>query len=139
VLQVPGAIAAWRAEARTPFSQARAVAQWIDAHGYRDARLVGDIDYRVSAVSAYLDRPIHYSGNHDDHTFVTWSNRRTHLPASGRGLFDDLVAIGEDARPTIIVLDRPADLRALELLATFTPAITDEEFWLYLVHYHPPS
>jgi len=136
-LHTVGGIIATSLDLQYEFSQARATAAFIRQHGLDDGPMVGDIDYRVSAVAGYLERPIYYPRARRFGTFVVW-NQAQHRPLDVREILTDAMELASrHTRDVLIILDRPLDIDPAERprvrdLAQFTGAIVDsEEFYLY--------
>jgi hypothetical protein len=106
------------------FSDAKAVAAFIDANGLHDARIVVDPDFVGAPLAAYLDRPLHYLTGERDGTYTKWDEQRRHVEP-----LDAAVHRGD-----VVVLNRPMHDARLRELAHFGDGIVpDEHYWIYEV------
>ncbi|MBF0487102.1 MAG: hypothetical protein HQK98_02975 [Nitrospirae bacterium] len=65
-----------------PFSANRETATFIKDNGLDKMPILGDKDYAVSGVAAYLNRPIYYPVTQRHATFIIWDNKREGVNAS---------------------------------------------------------
>jgi hypothetical protein len=136
-LHTVGGIIAASLDLQYEFSKARATAAFIRKHGLEDGPMVGDIDYSVSAVAGYLERPIYYPRGRRFGTFIIWNQARNRKPNVREILTDAMELASRNGRDVLIILNRPlniapAERRNVRDLAQFTGAIVDdEEFYLY--------
>lgn len=121
------------------FSNARATAQFLNTEQYSNAKLVGNVDFTVSAIAGYLPgRQIFYPNGDRYGTFIRWDSARkgATIPA----IIEAAKAQVEQGREAVIlVLSTPleesvAQRNHLNLLKSFTGAgVQDENFYLYQV------
>jgi hypothetical protein len=121
------------------FSNARATAQFLNSAQYSNAKLVGNVDFTVSAIAGYLPgRQILYPNGDRYGTFIRWDSARkgTTIPA----IIETAKAQAVQGRETVIlILSTPLDESVaqqnhLDLLKSFTGAgVQDENFYLYQV------
>lgn len=134
-----GAVTAARREVRHPFSQALAVTDYLHRHGHDQSRLVGHHDFTASALlGSSAQREIYYPQSRRWGSYVIWNRDRT------ENLSDVELVQAAQALPrpegqrVILVLDRPLEMAGGApaggaLLAAFTGAMTDENFYLYQI------
>lgn len=66
-----------------PFSQSRAVAQYIQTRQLNDLPIVGSEDIKISPLSAYLNRQIYFLERESFGSFIIWNNERQSLDELG--------------------------------------------------------
>lgn len=71
-VQLAGGIVAGARDVRQVYSAALATSRTIEKYGFQDMYIAGQLDYCVSSVSAYLDRPVFYLGTQRYGTFMIW-------------------------------------------------------------------
>jgi hypothetical protein len=121
------------------FSNARATAQFLNTEQYSDAKLVGNVDFTVSAVAGYLPgRQIFYPNGDRYGTFIRWDSARK--GATITAIIEAAKAQAEQGhKAVILILSTPleeslAQRNHLDLLKSFTGAgVQDENFYLYQV------
>jgi hypothetical protein len=141
LLHLVGGVVVTGLDFRYVFSDGKAAAAFLTAHGLQDAPMVGERDYAATTVVGYLGRKSMYYPRGDRFgSFVIWDRARSaditvdHLMQSARRLGTDT------GRDPILVLDRPLNdsvvaQNSLDVLASFTGSATaGEEFYLYLMH-----
>lgn len=121
-----------------PFSASKAAAEFIEQHQLSNMLIVSRPDFISTPLSVYLGRKIYRLESDDAGTFIVWTNKRRSLKLETA--FDKLSTIVETEKSDVLfvsnvaVKDIPTSLRVSEL-ATFTEAIvSDETYYLYLVH-----
>jgi len=138
-LHVYGASIAVMEDWTEPFSQAKAVAQWLRTDYPDRARFVfvGDHACVASSVVGYLklDR-IYYSDREDFGSYVIWDQRRY---GRGNRPFNQQMAdlVKKTEKDAILILNRELSdsqrSAKTTLLRQFTgPTIVDEKYWIYL-------
>jgi hypothetical protein len=136
-LQVVGGFLAASFDFRYEFSKAQAAANFIRELGLENYLIVGDIDYSVSAVAGYLERPVYYPRGRRFGTFVIWDQARNRMIEDREVLAIAMELATKNARNVLIILNRPlifnpAENHGVRILARFTGAIIeDEDFYLY--------
>lgn len=140
VFLVPQAVAgliAVEREMRLPFSNAKAAAAFIANSEWREAAVVGDIDYAVSPISAFLGRPVFYPRGDRMGSFMIWNEVRVHHKT-----MEDVVASARKLRErgapkVLLVLTYPAPPEVVErdgLLAVTSitgSVVGDEDYYMY--------
>ncbi len=123
------------------FSEGRATAAWITANGLADAALVGTPDTLVAVVAQYLNKPIYFLDCSCTDTYLHYHKRRDAFDESQ--IAERLARASEElsGRRIVFLINDPLsdDERAslgergvaVELLATFDKASTDENFYVY--------
>ncbi len=61
------------------FSGSKRLSEFIVAENLSDLEIIGDIDFAVSPVSAYLDKDIFYPSSDTFGTFIIWNQKRLRL------------------------------------------------------------
>lgn len=124
-----------------PFSEGREAAAWIEENVAADAFFIGSRDAQALSVAGYLGRPFYYLGCECDFPRET-VNYKPLLSDEEFGQRLTNAAGLAGARQIILVRDRPlasdviaADAPELSatLLASFTNAMIDENFWIYRI------
>lgn len=121
------------------FSNARATAQFLNSEQYSDAKLVGNVDFAVSAIAGYLPgRQILYPNGAREGTFIRWDKAR-----KGVTMPQIIESAKEQAaqsqKAAILILstaleEQYASQYHLALLKSFTGAgVQDENYYLYQV------
>jgi hypothetical protein len=106
------------------FSDAKAVAAFIDANGLHGAHIVVDPDFVGAPLAAYLDRPLHYLTGGRDGTYTKWDEQRRHVESLAAAVH----------RGDVVVLNHPVRDARLRELAHFSDGIVaDEHYWIYEV------
>jgi len=145
VAQVAAAGYAFAQDLVRPFSRAREVGAYLQQPSYRDAVLVGSVDYAAQSVAAWVDRPIYYPESKSFGTFLDWGETRKRV-TSDVVLRDAVDLMRQRGRDVVVILsyevNRPVlgeSVRlgpgmVIECIARFPDAIADEEsFFLYRV------
>ena len=136
-----GGIIAVSMEYRHVFSYGKLTAEYIRSQGMQDLPMVGEIDYAVSPVVGYLEKPpqIYYPRGSRLGSFVRWDKARTH-DAPDTLVIEAAKTLGaEKNKEVLIILNRAlgAELRQqhnLTSVAKFTGSVVgDEGFHLYLM------
>lgn len=140
-LLAPSVVAtAWLAAAdvRAPFSNAGAMARWIQAEGLDPTTIMGTPDFAVAGVGAWLDRPVYVLAAREPRRFVRWTKGRFAPPdllaapvreavaTTGTALVLTNYDLGEAVHP---MLGGKATLLHTEQGGL----VADEDFWLYRV------
>jgi len=86
-----------------PFSNARAVAAYLDTPEFRELPVVGSVDYSVEPVAGYLDRPVWYPESDRFGTFLDWSDRRR-LVSPVKVLADATALSEREGRDVVLIL-----------------------------------
>ena len=122
---------------QAPFSQSKAVADYLRSHHLKNMFLVGDEDCSVATVAGYLDRDIYFARGERLGSFVVWDVGRM-----ARRDYSVLELAKRKAielhQDVIVILNyRPAVIDAsIPNIASFDGAIVaDEDYFLYLVRY----
>jgi hypothetical protein len=112
-----------------PYSNARATAEYIRSVCPDGCPVIADMDYRSSAISAYLDgEPIYYVNGRYWGTFTIWSTRTFWQP----GWPEMLAAARSIGDPIIVTSGLSGVPLGVERLATFDGAVwVDENFTVY--------
>ena len=135
---VAGMTAAY-SEYQYVFSNARATAQFLNTEQYSNAKLVGNVDFTVSAIAGYLPgRQILYPNGAREGTFIRWDKAR-----KGVTMPQIILAAKEQAaqsqKAAILILSTPLEAQYaaqyhLDLLKSFTGAgVQDENYYLYRI------
>ena len=136
-----GGITAVRMEHRHIFSYGKLTAEYIKAQGMQDLPMIGDVDFAVSTVVGYLEKPrqIYYPRGSRLGSFVRWDNARTH-DASNQLVIEAAKTLNAQTdKEVLIILNRAigTELREqhnLTFLTKFTGStVGDEGFHLYLM------
>jgi len=139
IFQAVAGITAAYSDYQYVFSNARATAQFLNSAQYSDAKLVGNVDFAVSAIAGYLSgRQILYPNGARAGTFIRWDNAR-----KGTTITQVIQAAKEQAVQSqiaaILILSTPLEAQYasqyhLELLKSFTGAsVQDENYYLYRI------
>ena len=136
-----GGITAVRMEHRHIFSYGKLTAEYIKSQGMQDLPMVGDIDYAVSTVVGYLEKPrqVYYPRGSRLGSFVRWDKARTHDAPDTLVIEAAKTLSVEKNKEVLIILNRAlgAELRQqhyLTSVAKFTGSVVgDEGFHLYLM------
>ncbi len=130
------------------FSEGRATAAWIIANGLSDAALVGTPDTLVAVVAQYLKKPIYFLDCSCTDTFLHYHKRRDDFDESQ--IAERLARATEELsgrRIVFLITDPLGDGElaaiteqgvAVEPLAAFDNASTDENFYVYEVRAAEP-
>ena len=136
-----GGITAVRMEHRHIFSYGKLTAEYIKSQEMQNLPMIGDVDYAVSTVVGYLEKPrqVYYPRGSRLGSFVRWDNARTH-DAPDVLVIEEAERLGaQSAQEVLIILNRAlsAELREqhnLTFLVKFTGStVGDEGFYLYLM------
>ncbi len=130
VLQVVVAIGAVVSDARRPFTDAPAVAEWLQRHGGARAPLIGCHDFAASSVAADLDRAVQYQEGNRVGTFIVWDKRRTRVAAS----LADATAVAVARRHGTPYYIANVEVPALADRLVFHSdrgIVADEHYWVY--------
>ena len=116
----------------TPFSDGRAVADFINTEDRHDSVIIGYPDTASSTVAGYLQRDVYFPQGGRFGNYIIWDTRRVD-PA--QPLAEILPAFASVDGPDVLIL-RTDPLAVLppnvELVGVFDDGIvTDEHFWLY--------
>ncbi len=135
-----GGVIATRMEHRHIFSYGKLTAEYIKSQGMQDHLMVGEIDYAVSTVVGYLQKPqIYYTHGSRFGSFVRWDKARTHNVSNELIIEEAQKLSREHSEPVLIILNRAIDAKLLEqhklsFLVKFTGSVIgDEGFHLYLM------
>ncbi len=128
-------------EVRYPFSESKAVAQFIDKSSYRDYPIAGKLDYTLTPVASYLSKKIYYPQADRWGSFVIWNARRDSISTEqfireGQQLSQGL------KRDVLLIFNQKPGVGASRLipLRSFTNGIiTDEQYYLYILKYVPDT
>jgi len=71
-----GGVFAFSSDVVHPFSQGKAVADFIRQQNLYNMPMIGSIDYAASTQAGYLDRKIYYPESNSFGTFIIWNNQR---------------------------------------------------------------
>ncbi|MBI5917164.1 MAG: hypothetical protein HY842_17470 [Bacteroidetes bacterium] len=143
VLQVAAAVPLAYFDLKFPFSQSRAVADFLKQNHLEDRLLVGDYDYAASPVAFHLRRPIYYPNALKKGSFILWNKEQEALKIT------DIVPVALDlcqqhgdpdaSGQALLLLTSyaiPAEhlVPSVHLIKTFAPAMEiSEEYHLYEV------
>jgi hypothetical protein len=133
-LQAAVGLAVSVAALRVPFSEGKAVADFIHARHMEDMLIVGDEDAPVSTVAGYLDRDIYYIRANRMGSFILWDKKR----------------LAEADQPVIELASREAATRRADALlilsyraetipstakelGSFQHSMSGEDYYLYLI------
>jgi hypothetical protein len=120
-----------------PFSSSYEAAAFIK-NDRRTANLpvAGSIDYIVSPIAGYLQRPVYYLDSGRLGTFIIWDKKRKIWT------LEDLITIaGTEKKDVVLVTSYPLQTNLIELLRlselrSFSRGIAyDEVYWIYLFKY----
>ena len=136
-----GGIIAVRMEHRHIFSYGKLTAEYIRSQGMQDLPMVGDIDYAVSTVVGYLEKPrqIYYPRGSRLGSFVRWDKARTHDGPDALVIEAAKTLSTEKNKEVLIILNRDLWSELLEqhdltFLVKFSGStVGDEGFSLYLM------
>ena len=136
-----GGITAVRMEHRHVFSYGKLTAEYIQSQDMQDHPMIGDIDFAVSTVVGYLEKPrqIYYPRGSRLGSFVRWDNARTHDAPNQLVIEAAETLRAQTTQEVLIILNRDlgAELREqhnLTFLTKFTGStVGDEGFYLYLL------
>jgi hypothetical protein len=133
VIQVIAGLFAVGLDLAYPFSDGRAVADYIVREHLDHLEIVGIPDTASSTVAGYLNRPIYYLAGAREGTYIVWNTARV-PPQPLEAVVQDPVP-GVPLPRVLVLINRPlVDPNFhLRLLAHFDDGIVgDEHFWLYL-------
>lgn len=122
---------------RAPFSQSKAVADYLRSQHLDNMFLVGDEDYSVASVAGYLDRDIYFARGERLGSFVVWDAGRM-APREYSVLELGKRKAVELHQDVIVILNyRPAVVdTSIQNIASFDGAIVaDEDYFLFLVRF----
>ena len=135
-----GGVIATRMEHRHIFSYGKLTAEYIKSQGMQDHLMVGEIDYAVSTVAGYLQKPkIYYPRGSRYGSFVRWDKARTHEVSDQLVIEAAQKLSREHSQPVLIILNRAIGAELIEqhnlsFLVKFTGSVIgDEGFHLYLM------
>ena len=135
-----GGVIATRMEHRHIFSYGKLTAEYIKSQGMQDHLIVGEIDYAVSTVAGYLQKPqIYYPRGSRYGSFVRWDKARTHDVSDQLVIEEARKLNREHSQPVLIILNRAIGAELIEqhnlsFLVKFTGSVIgDEGFHLYLM------
>lgn len=122
-----------------PFSQSRAVAQYIQEKGMADKLILAEPDFGGEPVAIWLDREVYFFRGDRMGTFLKMDLRRFGGKLlMGREAPLDMEKVREklnSQRDSLLLTLFPVQEGPnLTLLARFTGGITDEQYFLYSVH-----
>jgi hypothetical protein len=121
-----------------PFSQARAAADYIRTAHLNTLLMIGDSDFSVSPIAAYLDQPFFFVSGQRMGTFIVWDSKCCVL--QNHGVLESAVAKARDQQQNVlVVLNYPSSPspQGVREIASFQGAIVeDENYHLYLVDHH---
>jgi hypothetical protein len=126
-----------------PFSNAQAVAHYIQANQLSQTLLIGDRDWATLTVSGYLDRPMYYPSSKTFGTFITWNGvRRDNINITDLfAAVDEMIKIQRSDGLLILNYPLPTAIPSIHQvspLAQFTGAIVrDENYYLYRITRSP--
>jgi hypothetical protein len=135
VIHAAVGLAASGAALKIPFSQARAVAEFIRANKMDQWIIIGDRDYAVSSVAGYLNRDVYYVTGNRLGSFMIWDKKRHANPAEPVMPFAAKIA-SEHHHEVLVILSYPSDPfgQGVREIASFTGAVVaDENYYLYVV------
>ncbi len=134
---------------KSPFSCAKEAAEYISVHGMEHSEIAGSVDFKVSTVAGYLNKPITYVTNGVTRlgTFILWDDKRTERPVDIATLRREVSRLAAQRGTVLFVSSVPlyeSQLHALNasFLASFEGAVgghiqelwrDEEEYWLYLI------
>lgn len=127
-----------------PFSQAKAVARFIQQKGYDDLPIVGEMDYIMTPVSGYLGRKVYFVRGERLGSYVKWDMKRfqkVNVPLileraeqyAWKKQKDCLILLNFHLDPR---LEQPGYLT--KLMATDRAIVAGEVYRLYLLKYTGP-
>jgi hypothetical protein len=128
-----------------PFSQAKAVAGYIKQNGYADLPIVGEMDYLMTPVSAYLGRKFYFVRGERLGSYVKWDMKRFQ-DVSPRLILERAEQFAWKKQKDCLILlnfhldprlERPGYLT--KLTATDRAIVAGEIYRLYLLKYTGPS
>jgi hypothetical protein len=76
IIQSTGGIIAFSKDWKQTFAAGKACSEYIRDQHLTQLSMVGNIDYLVSAVSGFLDKPIFYPSRQEYGSFVIWDSKR---------------------------------------------------------------
>jgi hypothetical protein len=132
-------------DVRDPFSQGKATASYLLRHGLTDHVLVGDIDYTMSSISAYLGRPIYHARDE------RWGTYKLNAPPPRRRTdMDHIVRAAErlsrkTGKDYLLILNYPLSRLSLTsrslrpVGASVKAVVEDESYYLYKKIGLPPG
>jgi len=122
---------------RVPFSQSKAVVQYLRANQLDGMLIVGDLDYPLISVAAYLNREIYYPRGDRMGSYVIWDKRRLYDPAKPvLQIAKEKALAGQQDVLLILNYPLPVSDPSVRPLAIFTGSIVgDEDYVIYRVPY----
>lgn len=133
VTQIYGSAIAYYFDFNYNFSQGANAAKYIKDYKLDHYFMVGDLDYAVSTVSFFAQKPIFHANARRMGTFVIWDSKRDDFPASDSLLYriSDSCASHQEV---LIIKSSPflKDSNQVVLLEKFTPDICGmESYYIY--------
>jgi len=122
---------------RVPFSQSKAVADYLRSRHMDRMFIVGDKDYALASVAGYLDRDIYYARGERMGSFVVWDVARTAPQEHSAVELAKLKAL-ERQQDVIAILNYSPVVTdpSIRRLASFEDAVVaDEDYFVYWVPY----
>ncbi len=116
----------------TPFSDGRAVAEYINTNDLHDSVIIGFPDTAASTVAGYLQRDVYFTQGSRFGNFIIWDTRRIDPAQPLREILSEFASV--DGPGVLILRTEPLDVvpENVELLEVFDDGIvTDEHYWLY--------
>jgi hypothetical protein len=77
LIQSTGGIIAFSKDWKQTFAAGKSCSEYIREHHLTQLSMIGNIDYLVSTVSGFLDKPIYYPSRQEYGSFVIWDSKRT--------------------------------------------------------------
>ncbi len=138
IAQCYSSVIAIATEMATPLSGALEAAQIIRSTAPPDVPVIGDPDYAMPSVAAYLGRPIYIAWRREYSTYIRTDTKRRvdRMPAPMLG---DRVRefVRQNGRDVVLVInyapDGTLDLGGARLIGQVTRALTDEKYLIILV------
>ena len=121
-----------------PFSEGKAVAQYIKNSKMENLPILGDVDTSASTVAGYLNRPIYYPRGDRYGTFIFFDKKQTEN-ISESSLFEKARLLARNRKSDILLVlnyKLKTDSDSILKLKEFDRSIVaDENFYLYLFKY----
>jgi hypothetical protein len=134
-LQASAGVAVSIAAFEIPFSQSRAVAEYVLTHNLDRWAIVGDRDYAVSPIAGYLDREIYYVAGNRKGSYVIWDKKR--VVDVSASVMPEAARIATDLHHNVLlILSYTPDIlgKGANEVASFQGAMeTGENYHLYVV------
>jgi hypothetical protein len=121
----------------TPFSEARATADYLRSAKIDGLLIVGDPDYAVSTVAGYLNRPILFVSGMRMGTSVVWDsmccvqNNPSTIPLA----LEEAAKRQQDVLVLVNYIPSPMDNRVREIASFQGAIVADENYHLYRIRY----